>query len=89
MKFRAGAVADEGVPGVGDRDFRGGMAERRRSQTSAAISAPKTSTNALRRWMFRLSITKWMVFASGYAMASVTATWANSKPERSGVAKVK
>src|SRR3974390_245966 len=39
--------------------------------------------------MFRLSITKWMVFASGYANAKVTATWANSKPERSGVAKVK
>src|SRR5690348_13487396 len=39
--------------------------------------------------MLRLSITKWMVFASGYADAKVTATWANSKPERSGVAKVK
>src|SRR5215469_7158047 len=39
--------------------------------------------------MFRLSNTKWMVFASVYANAKVTATWANSKPERSGVAKVK
>src|SRR5579863_9541100 len=39
--------------------------------------------------MFKLSITRWMVFASGYASAKVTATWANSKPERSGVAKVK
>src|SRR5437763_14266300 len=39
--------------------------------------------------MFRLSSTKWIVFASGYAIANVTATRANSKPERSGVAKVK
>src|SRR5215472_4242814 len=39
--------------------------------------------------MFRWSNTKWMVFASGYAIANVTATWANSNPERSGVAKVK
>src|SRR5215471_17678306 len=30
-----------------------------------------------------------MVLASGYASAKETATWANSKPERSGVAKVK
>src|SRR6266849_2808704 len=30
-----------------------------------------------------------MVWASGYANAKVTTTWANSKPERSGVAKVK
>src|SRR5947209_7923578 len=33
--------------------------------------------------------TKWIVSASGYAIAKVTATRANSKPERSGVAKVK
>ena len=37
----------------------------------------------------KLSNTKWMVFASGYASATVTATWANLNPERSGVAKVK
>src|SRR6266851_3738875 len=30
-----------------------------------------------------------MVWASGYANAKVTTTWANSKPERSGVGKVK
>src|SRR4051794_17502117 len=39
--------------------------------------------------MFRLSSTKWIVSASGYAIAKVTATRANSKPERSGVGKVK
>jgi hypothetical protein len=31
-------------------------------------------------------MTRWMVVADGYAVASLTATWANSKPERSGVA---
>src|SRR5260370_38158115 len=30
-----------------------------------------------------------MVLAAGYSNAKVTRTWANSKPERSGVAKVK
>src|SRR6476659_7776212 len=30
-----------------------------------------------------------MVLASGYSRANLTATWANSKPERSGVGKVK
>src|ERR1017187_1159062 len=39
--------------------------------------------------MFRLSSTRWIVSASGYAIATATATRANSKPERSGVAKVK
>src|SRR5215813_5293451 len=39
--------------------------------------------------MLRLSITKWMVLASGYASANSTVTRANSKPERSGVGKVK
>ncbi len=53
-----------------------------------AISAPKTSLRALRRWMFRLSIIKWMVLAFGYSSAKVTATRANSKPERSGVGNV-
>jgi hypothetical protein len=59
------------------------------TQTSSAISAPKASLRALRRWMFRLSITKWMVFAFGYSSAKTTATRANSKPERSGVGNVK
>src|SRR5215475_931405 len=39
--------------------------------------------------MLRLSITKWMVVASGYASANSTVTRANWKPERSGVGKVK
>jgi hypothetical protein len=34
-------------------------------------------------------MTRWIVFASGYASAKVTQPWANSKPERSGVGKVK
>ena len=34
----------------------------------------KSSATVLRRWMFRLSTTKWIVFASGYAIASLTAT---------------
>src|SRR5215831_2510220 len=39
--------------------------------------------------MLRLSITKWMVLASGSASASSTVARANSEPERSGVVKVK
>src|ERR1700740_835697 len=39
--------------------------------------------------MLRLSSTRWMVLAAGYANAKVTATWANSKADLSGVGKVK
>src|SRR5665811_2598813 len=39
--------------------------------------------------MLRLSMTKWMVFASGYCIARWQATWANSKADLSGVGKVK
>src|SRR4029077_18000756 len=36
-----------------------------RSQISPPISLPKRSVRDLRWWMFRLSITRWMVSASG------------------------
>src|SRR5436309_2223608 len=39
--------------------------------------------------MLRLSMTRWIVSASGYWSANWQTTCANSNPERSGVAKVK
>src|SRR5690242_5268521 len=38
---------------------------------------------------FRIVQSRWIVAASEYAIARLTATRANSKPERSGVGKVK
>src|SRR6266851_5778513 len=60
-----------------------------RSQISPPISLPKRSVRDLRWWMFRLSITRWMVSASGYCIAKWKGICANSNAERSGVGKVK
>ena len=56
-----------------------------RSQISLPTSVPKRSVRDLRRWILRLSITRWMVPASGYWRTNCAATCANSKAERSGV----
>src|SRR5580704_14029402 len=49
---------------------------------------PRRSVSDLRRWMFRLSVTRWMVSAWGYRRANSRTTCANSTAERSGVGNV-
>src|SRR5205814_1124092 len=44
----------------------GCVVHRDRSQISPPTSAPYRSVRDLRRWIFKLSITRWMVLASGY-----------------------
>src|SRR3954463_11831346 len=53
------------------------------------LVSPKRSTNALRVWELRLSITKWIVSASGYLPAMLLRNSANSGDERFGVTFVK
>ena len=47
------------------------------SQTSDPIREPKASVRDFWQWMLRLSYTNWILVASGYDMASFSATRAN------------